>query len=97
MCDSNEGHERGHTFTRVFETEVRDGTQEFWLEEEVAETSRVDSDVGVEALGLAGGSIAVGGDRGGGGDGGGSLLGVLLVINEVLFDVGDRHGAGGGG
>lgn len=34
------------TFGRVFETEVRDGSKELGLEEEITETCRVDADVG---------------------------------------------------
>lgn len=33
------------TFRRVFETKVRDGSEKLGLEQEVAETCRVDADV----------------------------------------------------
>jgi hypothetical protein len=73
------------TLTRVLETQIRDGPQELGLEEEVAETGRVHTDVRallVLALSGSGGSSIVGGTVGGsgGGDGGGEVVFFVVCL-----------------
>ena len=70
------------TFGGVFETEVGNGAEEFGLEEEIAETGRVHSDVGtLLVLGLGrGGSVSFGGSGSGRRR---RLERVLLVVCDV--------------
>lgn len=75
----------------MFETTVADGTKELGLQEEVAETSRVDTDVAALLVDIVTGSelalLAVGGS-------GGGLVGadfLVRVVDEILFV---RHDGG---
>lgn len=80
----------------MFETTVGDGTEKLWLQEEVAETGRVDADIGTLLVWCAArdGQVASLGITVGGSDGGGwcgSLGGLELlvgVIDEILLS---RH------
>lgn len=76
---------KGHTLGRVLETQVRDGPEELGFEEEVAETGRVNTDIGALLVLCFGGSgrrlgSVVGGS--GGGDGGGKVI-LLVVCREA--------------
>ena len=88
------------TLRWMFEAAVCDGAQKFALQQEIAETGRVDTDVAALLVGAAAGDsqvallvgVAIGGSRSGGG--GGSCGGLQLlvgVIDEIFFV---RHGEG---
>jgi hypothetical protein len=87
------------TLGRMFEATVRDCSHELVLEQEVAETGRVDADVAALLVAcsvtggkatLCGGGIAVGGRLGG--------LDLLVgVVDQVLLVRHDELDVGGGG
>lgn len=81
------------TLRRMFETTIGDGTQEFTLEQEVAETSRVNSDVAALLVGTTRDGqitlllfIAIGvSGRGSGGWRGRRLKLLVGVIDQILL------------
>lgn len=78
------------TLRWMLETAVGNSAQKLGLEQEVAETSRVDADVGalfVDIVASGGGSLAALLAVGGGGLISGQLL--IRVIDQILFG---RHG-----
>ncbi len=85
----------------MFEAAVRDGFQELWLEQEVAEGGRVNTDVGSFALLGAGSSrgevtllrVAVG--RACCSSGAGTVGGLYLIVGVVDQFFFCRHGEGG--
>jgi hypothetical protein len=83
------------TLRRMFETAVADGADELRLEQEVAETGRVNTNIAALFIDVGGGGgLALLSVGSGGSGGGGALVATDLlvgVVNEILLV---RHGEG---